>query len=768
LGFTAVTDSKMLTLTLLLLAAVAARDTGTSTEYADRYREIMSLAPLRESVADVNQLVLRRDAAELTLGRGRLYLLSPVGGRTVGAIFRGAARFSLDPPQPAERASLRRALDVDSISDTLTEVILIFADSTPVQLRDLAFRPAAGDIPGDLRGHVHDLLESLQGENTGSFDASVMEAMLNDEPNGFFLAHLSRVKGPALLFEFDPAVVESVQLYRPASERHWGANWRVVTQFAPALPQNSALWHFRQRLGVSHYSLEVWLTPTGNADLDYVASARMALRADEASGPWLRFGLHPKLVIDSARWSDGTAAAAFKAKDDDELWVRSPRRVASGDSALLQVFYSGKLIDRFENWFFIDPNADWYPKNRQGDDAATFDITYHTPNWYPLASIGERTDSSAQGKVMTTHWLVKQPTPFATFNLGLFETYHAQYQGAPALDILLSEQAHRLLRQAGMLEQRNMRENVAADVSNSLKWFTFAFGVPSSDHFYVTEIPYYEGVSFPGMIDLSWETFSSTSLDGFDEFFRAHEVAHQWWGNDVRPATYRDVWLSEGVASFSGLWYLQAVRKHNKEYFSFLDEYARNIRNNRKDGATWLGYRNSSPTAPYAYQAYVYEKGAWIMHMLRIMMLDLNTKKDDRFSAMMRDFHDTFKGKSASTDDFRRLLEGHLGGVSMNWFFDQWVKGTAIPTYHVAWADEATPDGRHRVRLRVTQEDVPADFQAWVLVSADLGENRFANFRIKVSGAQAEYTSPVLPAAARTVTFNELHSVLADVKMERW
>jgi hypothetical protein len=104
----------------------------------------------------------------------------------------------------------------------------------------------------------------------------------------------------------------------------------------------------------------------------------------------------------------------------------------------------------------------------------------------------------------------------------------------------------------------------------------------------------------------------------------------------------------------------------------------------------------------------------------------------------------------------------------MDWFFDQWVKGVALPTYHVAWTSETTPEGRQRVRLRVTQEGVPSDFQAWVLVSADLGENRFANFRIKVTGSQTEYTSPLLPVAPRAVTFNELHSVLADVKTERW
>jgi hypothetical protein len=59
------------------------------------------------------------------------------------------------------------------------------------------------------------------------------------------------------------------------------------------------------------------------------------------------------------------------------------------------------------------------------------------------------------------------------------------------------------------------------------------------------------------LIDLSYSTFTNTSIDGFDEFFRAHEVAHQWWGNGARPASYRDAWLSEGLATFCGIWYVQ-------------------------------------------------------------------------------------------------------------------------------------------------------------------------------------------------------------------
>lgn len=735
-----------------------------------RYRELTSLTPLPDKVAAVHQLVLRRDAAQITLSQGTVYLLSPVGGRTMAAVFRGGGRVVLTPPHAAEQAALTRILGSSTLNDSISEVILLFADSTPSQLGRLALQP--GPIPDDVRGAVRDFLDQLRGRKDGTFfNPSIMTAALNDEPDGFFLAQIRRVKGSPLLLQYDPNVVEAVQLLQPANRINWGADWSLVTQFTPAqsLAGSSGMWRFRQRAVVPSYKMHVWLKPTSGADLDYSAQAELPVAAREPIGPWLNFGLHPELTVDSARWSDGSAAASFKVKDDDDLWVRAPRRMDAGDSLSLTLFYHGDLIDRYVNWFFIDPGAAWYPTNRQGNDEAQFDVTYHSPAWYPLASVGEPTDSTSDGKVMTTRWVTKRPTAFATFNLGLFKIYRAEFEGAPPLDVMMSEEAHRALRDLGYRSaQRNAPQVVAADVSNSLKWFTHAFGPPLFDHFFVTEIPYFEGVSFPGMIDLSWVTFQNTALDGFDEFFRAHEVAHQWWGNGVRPGSYRDVWLSEGIASFCGLWYLQSIRKNNKEYFRFLDAYAQNVKDNRDIGPTWFGYRNGSRgIRSYGYQALIYEKGAWITHMLRMLMLDLSTGKDDRFSAMMQDFYEQYRGKSATTEDFQRVAEQHIG-VPMGWYFDQWVKGTAIPTYRVAWTSEATPEGRQRVRLRVTQENVPADFQAWVLVSADLGENRFANFRIRVSGAQTDYQSPLLPVAPKSITFNELHSVLADVKMERW
>jgi hypothetical protein len=695
----------------------------------------------------------------------------------VGAVFQGQGRFTFAPPIAVEQAELQRFAGSPALNDAFSEAILLFADSTAEQLHGLAFRPAVA--PADVADHVHDLLGSLEGDKEGSFRSDVIGPLLNGDATGFFLARLQRAHGDPVLFEIDPSKVEAVQLFRPVSHRQWGSNWAVVTQFPPRqpLPGTAGSWLFRQRLNVPSYRLAVRLTPTSGADLDFAASATLALKAEESVGPWLHFALHPKLEMDSARWGTGEPAAVFKAKDDDDLWVRSARRLEVGDSLTLTLFYHGDhggLIDRYGDWFFIDPGAPWYPMNGQGKDLALFDVTFASPNWYPLASVGDRVDSTVAGKVLTTHWVTRLPTEFATFNLGLFESFHTQLPGAPPLDVLISEAGHRalareMLAQGYLIpEQKRMRENVAADVANSLKLFTHLFGDCLYNHFYVTEIPYPEGVSFPGMIDLSWATFQSVPLDGFDETFRAHEVAHQWWGNGVLQASYRDKWLSEGLASFSGLWYLQSNRKRNDEYFKFLDQYKADIKIDKDDvGPIWIGYRNATPAVRRGYDIIVYEKGAWVFHMLRILMLDLSTMKEDRFTETMRDYYASFRGKAAATEDFQRVVEEHVG-FPMDWFFDEWVKGTAIPTYHVAWTSQAADGGKYAIRLRVTPEHVPADFRMPVLVSVDLGNNRIAHFRVDVRGDQKEYTSPLLPGEPKALKFNDLNSVLADVKMEGW
>jgi aminopeptidase N len=270
------------------------------------------------------------------------------------------------------------------------------------------------------------------------------------------------------------------------------------------------------------------------------------------------------------------------------------------------------------------------------------------------------------------------------------------------------------------------------------------------------------------MVHLSFATFHQTRQEGEDEVFRAHEVAHQWWGVGVDFTSYHDQWLSEGFSNFSGLWYLQTVRKDNKKYFEMLDRWRTAVLDRGEQPAPiWLGYRAKSSKDDNGYSVLVYQKGAWVLHMLRIMMLDLKTMGEDRFTATMRDFYTTYQGKRASTQDFREIAEKHVG-ADLGWFFDQWVYGTEIPSYRVAYRTEAAENGQYRVKLRVRQENVSESFQMYVPVTLDLGGDRLARVRVKVRGPESEIELPLMPAEPKSLRFNDLSGVLAEVKMVNW
>ena len=154
--------------------------------------------------------------------------------------------------------------------------------------------------------------------------------------------------------------------------------------------------------------------------------------------------------------------------------------------------------------------------------------------------------------------------------------------------------------------------------------------------------------------------------------------------------------------------------------------------------------------------------------MLRVLLLDLKTMNEDRFTGMMKDFYRKYEGRRASTEDFRRMVEKHAG-TDMGWFFDQFVYGAELPTYRVAHRTEKTADGQWKVRLRVRQEHVPESFRMYVPVTLELGKKKqVARFRVKVEGPLTEIELPPVRAEPKKVTFDDLEGVLAEVKTTGW
>jgi hypothetical protein len=753
------------------LGMAAAQTPGA---YLARFAEVRALVGDPGLVASVAGLTLTREAGRFTLQDGTMYLLAPIGGRLVGAVFRGRGTFAFAPAAQMERERLARFEKADTLLTPFKELVLFFNDSTPAELRShLTFGP--GVVPEDVRNRVKSALKYLSDEDGKQFDPDLMASFLNgaEENPGLFYAHIERDGGP-LMFSVFPERNEKVVLARPRG-RGPDRLTEVVTQFAGAGDTARATTYERRPVvTLPEYRMEVWLDHSSTGDVKFSAAARIRIAATDAVGPWIALNLFQTAEVDSARWDDGQPAEVFKGKESPYVWVHLGRRLPAGGGRTLSLYYRGDLIDRYGDWFFIK-YFDWYPMPLDGRSLATFDLTYHTPESFVLASIGDRTDSTLADHRVTTRWVTPRPIQFAAFNVGRFKQHAIAESGAPPITVLYSEDAHKafsreLLRRGitDFAPQRNMKDAVGGDVLNSMKFFRQVFGDPPFSHFYATEVPYFHGLAFPGLVHLSWTTFQQTQVDGFDEFFRAHEVAHQWWGLGVDYTTYHEQWLSEGFASFAGLWYLQVARKDNKKYFGMLDRWRADIMNRKDEPApVWLGRRNTSGMDERGYSIIVYQKGAWVLHMLRIMMLDLKTMSDDRFIETMRDFYRTYEGKRATTEDFRRVVEKHIG-TDMGWFFQEWVYGSRLPSYRVAWRSTPSDGGQFRVQLQVWQDDVPDGFQMYVPVTVDMGKDYTARVRVKVTGPHSLIELPLMPAQPKSVKFSDLEGVLANVKEVSW
>src|SRR5208282_4520043 len=174
---------------------------------------------------------------------------------------------------------------------------------------------------------------------------------------------------------------------------------------------------------------------------------------------------------------------------------------------------------------------------------------------------------------------------------------------------------------------------------------------------------------------------------GYWKVVTPHEVAHQWWGHTVGFSSSRDQWMSEGFAEMSASLYISFIEKDPKKFITFWNDEREILL--EKDaqafraidvGPLTMGYRaNNSRTGYEITRRLIYPKGAYVLHMLRMMMYDNHTG-DAEFKAMMQDFANTYRGKAATTEDFKAMVEKHMsqqmdldGNHKMDWFFNEYV-----------------------------------------------------------------------------------------------
>jgi len=778
-------------------APVARADTAAAA-YEPVFEELRRMTPRADSVAAVQNVTLRRDAILFRLEDGVLYLATPVAGRTIAAIFVGRGSVELTPPLAIERREVRRSLGDSSVNAGITAAAFVFTDSTLTELgRQVAFR--RGGDPGRASGVLGDALDRLL-DGPHILQPTLMTAVMNGESDGFFYAHVKREHGEDLMLVVDPRDDEQVSLLRRGRE---GRKVQVVSEFRRAEDLHDSTPtepDAHDELRLDGYRIDASITK----GLGFSAAATIRLTPRRDGLRWARFKLLAALQVDTVRDDTGGGGPLtfYRTKKSSALWVRLDPPSRTGETRSLRVVYHGDLIGFtsvmqditkwwpgrvrarlppvLDRWYYVKSSYDWFP--RYGGRATDVDLTFHTPQHYRLASIGRLVDSHTQGDVVTTHWTTVRPADQVCFSVGELDEFNITDPRIPPVTVHSNGDGHRQLDKfflalhdqfnfpldmtMRLVSRGSPEQDVGADVANSLAFFTRVYGPPLFDRYYAAEIPFGYGQAFPGLIYLPVWTFQAVSDSGYDEILRSHEIAHQWWGIGVEPAGYRDVWLSEGFAEFSGWWYMQIVLQDNAKFFKHLDHWRREIRARRNDAPPIGVGSRTSELNPRDYTVMIYQKGAWVLQMLRNLMLDLRTMKEDAFSAMMQDFYEEYRGKRATTRDFQRVVERHVG-LPMDWFFDEWVNGTAIPTYIASWHADTTADHKYALHLRIRQEDVPDGFLMPVPVRVELAGGGRAMVRMTVRGTRTEVELH-LPAQPTEVEFNPLQSVLAEVKTEAW
>ncbi len=746
-----------------------------AASYEAVFDQLMALEPLARG-ATVQALTLERDVARFTLESGTIHQLSPVNGRTVGVVFIGKGRFTFVPPDHVERGQLQRHMKTDSLDMVFDRLVLMFADGTMEELEaQLAFEDRAPHR--DAKEHVEYALKYVSDKGEQQFHTDMLTAFLNGIEDHYLYANARQGGDDPIIFEITPYEAESVRLIRKSKARRAGEVGEILCQFPRQADRGSDLAEgARDLVHITRYTIDARIAK----NLDFSASVELRITPRVSGFQWVPFLLFPEFEVDSATWGDGRAAQFFWKKENPWLWVRFEPAVVAGEERVLRLHYRGDLIYEEDDWHYLRTSLGWYP--RHGSlSRGTFDLTFHYPERLSLVSVGTLQSSDTADKVITARRLTDRPIRNAGFNIGEFETLEIDYPGVPRTTVLMATEAHRSLGvtvrdrmgretrlQTVFLSGAGMEKQVASDVVSSLSFFTQTFGQPLTERFYATEIPYGHGEAFPGIVHLSWFTFHEDRGMGRDQLFRAHEMAHQWWAIGVDYKTYRDRWLSEGMAQFAALLYFDKVLLERDRYEKMLREWRDDIMDRAAEaGPIALGHRVASSEHPEDYQLIVYQKGAWVVHMLRSMMLDPQTRSDDRFVAMMRDFYGRYLGKRASTGDFRAVVEQHIG-MDMGWFFDQWLDGTAIPTYEFSHKVEKAEDGQFTTSMRVGQRDVPDDFKMVVPVRLEFADDQWVEYQLIVSGPITEAELPPFPLEPKGITLNPGEAVLAKVRNVRW
>jgi len=462
----------------------------------------------------------------------------------------------------------------------------------------------------------------------------------------------------------------------------------TVLFFVLPLISKADTYPINKNIDIKHYVFNLSLS---DADNEITGTTLVTINFKEAGMQNFRLDFINKtsarqnkgMVVDAVTSSN---AAVNYTHQNDALIISLPAPSTKNQTLTFSIQYHGvpydglrigatKLGDRSffnENW----PNRGrhWLPIVDHPHDKATSEFIVKAPSHYKVVSNGLLLEESELGNnTRLTHWKQSVPVSSWLFVLGVADfavKYVDEFRGKSIQTWVYAKN-----REAGFYDFDEPTKKVLEFYSNYVGPYAYE------------KLANIQTPSVNGGMETSSAIFYGEDLvtGKRDERTRnvvIHEIAHQWFGNAITETTWDDAWLSEGFATFFTLLFIE--NEYGKE------EYTKGIIKARKtvyDLSVKLPDFSivSERTAEkeQVTSGITYQKGAWVLHMLRNLMGDANFKKG------IQNYYAKYFNANTNTDEFRAEME-NASGKNLKLFFKQWLYQPINPTINASWTYNAS------------------------------------------------------------------------------
>ncbi len=396
----------------------------------------------------------------------------------------------------------------------------------------------------------------------------------------------------------------------------------------------------------------------------------------------------------------------------------------AGTKLSLEMNFSTRAIIKYTPSFSYMGRGGWLPFVTFADFIDVFDLTIKLPKEYEILGVGRRVKEWTEGDVKISEWKADSPVSFPSITFGRYESDRPGFDAKKPDGTVIPIAVHvdKASFQDWGIRPKALRP-LANQAANAINLYTeisgleYPYGELNIVNDYLgglygqapSSLIYLGSPVFRGEGFLAQFFTSPTRISKFLKSVTAHEVGHQWWGARVSNANSRNYWFVESLAEYFSAIFLEAVHGW-KEYEEQVAEWRADILNTRiktsvQNASSLYGGEDGG------YQALVYAKGPYAFHILRETFKGEGPRgpegADRKFFEALKKFsQELAERREIVTLDMQHALEKAFGGVDENgqpynakldWFFDQWIRGTGVPQFSFVYDVRRTEDGAYLI-----------------------------------------------------------------------